>query len=222
MANNIKLEKISISLGQRLNDGFTSAGVAIAGNTDGIVLTAAQRMDYINKAMFQLVNEVWIKANERDWKNAKQIFAGVFPELVVTRSVTTGAGGSATASAYAIITPNLDYFQLLEATVAGIQAEFMPSHLYLTVKSGRTLQVKGTSTIPMVVEIGGTIYFLPDDAAFQTKTAILTFLRQPLDKTTGNFLAMSDASTEDSPFLNSWNSKIAEISEQLFRIDAKE
>lgn len=217
MANNPRIEKISIEFGQRINDGFTSAGVVIAGNTDGIILTAAQRMNYINKAMFKLVNEVWIKANERDWKNAKQIFAGLFPELVVTRPVTTTAD-----STYVIAAPNLDYFLLLEATVDGIQAEYMPSSLYLTVKNGRTIQAKGTTAIPMVVEIGRTIYFLPNNAAFQTKSTQLTFLRQPLDKTTGNFLSVSDASTEDSPFYDTWNSQIASVAEQLFRIDAKE
>lgn len=215
--NNPKLEKISLELGARINDAFTSAGAAIAGNTDGIVLTAAQRMAYINKAMFKLVNDVWQKANESDYKHAKEIFAAMFPELIVYREVSTTA-----ASKYVIATPNLDYFQLMEAVVNSIQAECMPSHLYQTVKSGRTPQIRGSSTIPMVVEIEKTITFLPDNAAFQTKTATLTFLRQPLDKTTGSFLSMDATATEDSPFLDQWNTKIAEIAEQLYRYDAKE
>ncbi len=217
MASNVRLEKISIELAKRINDAFTSAGADVAGNTDGIVLTAAQRMSYINKAMFKLVNDVWQKANERDYKHAKEIFAAFFPELVVYREVTTTS-----ASKYVIATPNLDYFQLMEAVVNSIQAEFMPSHLYQTVKSGRTPQIRGSSSIPMVVEIEKTIYFLPDNAAFQTKTATLTFIRQPLDKTSGSFLSMDSAVTEDSPFLDQWNTQFAEISEQLYRYDAKE
>ncbi len=215
--NNPRLEKISIELAKRINDAFTSAGADVAGNTDGIVLTAVQRMSYINKAMFKLVNDVWQKANERDYKHAKEIFAALFPELIVYREVSTTA-----TSKYVIATPNLDYFQLMEAVVNSIQAEFMPSHLYQTVKSGRTPQIRGSSSIPMVVEIEKTIYFLPDNAAFQSKTATLTFLRQPLDKTTGNFLSMDSATTEDSPFLDQWNTVLASLAEQLYRYDAKE
>lgn len=224
MANNAKLERISVALARKLNDAATSAGVVITtGDQDGVILSANQRMDYINRAMFKLVGDVWEMANQRDWKNAKQIFAGVFPELVVTRNVTTtSAGGPGLASAYYIATPNLDYFQLLEAVVDGMQAEMAPSYLYLKVKSGRTPQIKGSSTIPMVVEIDKCISFLPDGVAFQNKTANLTFLRQPLDKTSGNFLAMNSSTTEDSPFLDQWNEKITNIAEQLFRIDAKE
>lgn len=222
MANNTKLALISVSLAQKLNDAFDkTTGAAIAGDGDGNVLSAVQRMAYINRAMHKLVGNVWDMANQKDYKNAKQIFAGIFPELVVARTVTTTS-----ASLYVIATPNLDYFQLLEATVDSMQAELMPSHLYLTVKSGRTIQIKGSATIPMVVEIGGSIYFLPDNAAFQSKSAVLTFLRTPLNNgttgTAGIFLTMNNSTSEDSPFLNSWNDKIVEIAEQLFRADAKE
>ena len=224
MANNTKLERISVSLAKRLNDAFTSAGVAITtGDQDGIVLSALQRMEFINKAMFKLFNDVWAMANEKDPKNAKQIFSGIFPELVVTRSSIS----TTPASLYVIATPNLDYFQLLEATIESLQAELMPSYLYLTVKSGRTIQARGSATIPVVVENSGTIYFLPDNAAFQSKaTVVLTFIRQPLDKTQGCFLSMTagttGGNTEDSPFGNQWNDKIVNFAEQLFRQDAKE
>ncbi|MHB8842356.1 MAG: hypothetical protein ACYC56_11335 [Candidatus Aquicultor sp.] len=214
--NNPKLEKISIDLAGRMNDKYTSADVLVAGDTDGTIYTAADRLRYINRAMFKLFNDVWQKTSGN-----KQMFAGVFPELVQMRTITTSS-----ASAYPIATPNLDYFQLLEAVVDGKQAEIMPSHLYLTVKSGRTLQVKGSTSIPVVTEINGTIYFLPNDAAFQAKSADITFIRQPLDKTQGIYLSMTNGSsggnTEDSPFLDQWNSKIAEIAEQLCRYDAKE
>ncbi len=228
MANNTKLERISVELAGRLNDKVTAGGVVITtGDQDGVILSAAQRMLFINRAMFKLFNEVWMGANQKDSKNAKQIFVGVFPELVVTRDLTTLSA----TSTYDIATPNLDYFQLLEATInpagaSAMQAEFLPSYLYLTAKYGRTTQIKGTTSIPMIVEANGTIYFLPDDVAFQSKPAKLTFIRQPLDKTQGCFLSMTNGSsggnTEDSPFGNQWNTAIVDRAEILFRMDAKE
>jgi len=217
MANNPKLERISVELAKIMNDAVTSADVAITtGDQNGVVYSALARMMAINKAMFKLFNDVWSKSGGN-----KQMFAGVFPELVVLRAITTTA-----SSTYVIATPNLDYFQLLDAVVNSIQAEPMPSHLYLTVKSGRTIQAKGSATIPMVVEIGGTIYILPDNAAFQSKASEITFIRQPLDKTQGCFLSMTNGSTggntEDSPFLDQWNSTIAKYAENILRYEAKE
>lgn len=229
MANNTKLERISIELARRLNDAYTAEGTEITtGDMNGKVVSAAARMAYINKAMFKLFNDVWMLANNTDPKNAKQIFAGIFPELVVTRTGTTDPN-----SVFAIATPNADYFQLLEATINSsgttvVQAELIPSHLYLTAKSGRTIQAKGTALIPVVVEIGGSIYFLPAGTELASRAIVLTFIKQPLQpettgsKVAGTFLTMDASTSDDSPFGNQWNSKLAEIAEQLFRIDAKE
>ncbi len=217
MANNIKLERISVEFAKRINDAFTSAGVAITtGDQDGVVLAASARMAYINKAMLKLFNDVWMSV-----QGDRQKFAQIFPELISARTVTTTSG-----SAYIIATPNLDFFQMIEATVAGIQASVLPSYFYQTVKSGKTPQFKGDASNPMAVEINGTIYFLPDVSAFQTKSAVITILRLPINGGTtgtgGIFLTMDASTSEDSPFLNTWNTKIVDIAEQLFRQDAKE
>ncbi len=211
MANNIKLERISIELAKRLNDAFTSADIAVAGDTDGKVISAAQRMVYINKAMLKMFNDFWIQV-----KGEKRVFAQIFPELVVTRNVMT-----TNESTYVITNPNFDYFQLIEAMVDGKLASVMPSSYYLTVKSNKIPQISDSSVNPVCIETGRTIHFLPDAAAYQIKSAYLTFIRLPIIGTTGGFLLM-DSSTEDSPFLDIWNTQIAAIAEQLFRIDAKE
>lgn len=233
MANNPRLSKISVELAMRMNDAKTLADAAITtGDQDGTVYTAAARMMAINKAMFKLVDDVWMMANQQDYKNAKIIFAGVFPELVVKRDVATGVStGQPNASEYSIITPNLDYFQLLEAAVNNgsnvVQAELLPSYLYQTIKWGRTIQIKGTLSIPTASEIGGVIYlFESGGTGFPNRVLYLTFLRQPLDKTQGCFLSMTNGSsggnTEDSPFLDQHNSKIAELAENILRYEGKE
>lgn len=216
MANNVKLNRISQEFGQRINDGFNSTGVPIAGDTDGIILTASQRMNYINKAMLKLFNDFWVQV-----QGEKKIFAQIFPELVQVRTVLTSS-----TSSYIVSTPNLDYFQLIEATINGTQAAVLPSHLYQTVKSGNTPQIKGDTNNPVCIEIGRTIYFLPDGSAFRGQQAIFTILRLPINGGAigagGSFLAMDAAISEDSPFYDQWNTTIAEYAEKLFRIDAKE
>lgn len=218
MANNAKLEKISVELAKRLNDAFDANGSEItAGDVSGKVVTASTRMAYINKAMFKLFNDVWVGV-----KGDKRKFAEILPELIVNREVTVGAGGSPTPSAYVIANPNFDFFQLIEASIISIQAAVLPSSYYQSVKYGKIVQMQGDATNPVCIEVAKTIYFLPDGTAFQGKGASLTFIRMPINGVNGYFLAMDSSSTEDSPFLDHWNSRIAELAEELFRIDAKE
>ena len=224
MANNVKLARISVELAQRINDGFTSAGVAVAGDTDGKVLTALQRMNFINKAMFKLFNDAWLSV-----KGDKKAFAQLFPELVVYASLGTTDDGI-----IEVASPIEDYFQLMAAAIkvdslVFTQAAVLPSSSFQDVRDGSVLQARGSIYYPICIEIGRVIYFLPADTdEFTQRDVGITYLKIPVQpettgsKVAGSFLTMSDATSDDSPFSNHWNSKIAEIAEQLFRTDAKE
>lgn len=208
MANNPKLEKISIEFSRRINDAVT------AGNADGDVLTAVDRMSYINKAMLKMVDDVWLGVN-----GDKKDFARLLPELIKARTITVGNG------LYVITSPNLDFFQLSEAVInngtSTVQASVISSAYYETVLNGKIPQLKGDADNPMVIESGGIITFAPLTSFAGTKNAVITIIKLPINGYDGSFLQMATGvNLEDSPFYNSRNSQIAENAAILYKQDA--
>jgi len=165
-----KFDRISIELSQRINDAVASAA------TDGTV-SANARTAYINKAMFKLINDMWLAV-----KGDKKLFAQIFPELVVTRDI------SFSTATYTIASPNLDFYALLEClfTSANLLSVVRNSHEYLLIKSGKIEQLTPSATKPYVVEASRTIYALPT-TTFASAAATISFIKQPLITTSGAF-----------------------------------
>jgi len=211
MANQPKLERISIELSRRIKDPVNN------GNADGDRISSIDRMMYINKALLKIVDDVWMSV-----KGDKKAFCNLFPELVVPRDITTLT--SPATGTYKIVTPNLDFFQLMEATINNgssvVSADVRPSYYYQNVLNGRIPQLKGNANSPIVVEIQGTITFAPV-ASFSGKAAHLTIIRLPINGYDGSFLQMVQSGTlEDSPFNDARNSTIAARAEQFYREEA--
>ena len=203
-----KLSLISIELSQRINDAVST------GDADGTILTSDARMSYINKAMLKMVNDVWEAV-----KGDKKLFLMLLPELARLRTITTASN-----STYTVATPNLDFFQLLEATINNgtsvVQGSVIPSCYYQTVLNGKLPQLLGDVNNPMILEAGGLITFAPV-ASFGGKTATLTIIKMPINGYDGSFLQITQGTNlEDSPFDSSKNSKLADIAQQLYNIDA--
>jgi hypothetical protein len=201
---------LSLWFARKINDSLTSANVEFtAGTEDGKVLSALQRMSYINEALFTLCG-TWWKMLQGD----KRAYAKVFPELVRTASVSMDAN-----SKYTLANPNLDYDNLLEGTITDgstiYYAEIASKEHYQALTYG-ALQTRATATQPKMIEMNGIIYALPA-ATFLSKAATLTILTQPLNPTDGSYL--TQGGTYDSPFRDKWNDEIIKICVDLFKID---
>jgi len=200
-----KFDRISVEFAQRISDPVTTA--ATAGN----VLTADQRTSYVNKALHKLVNDV-----KTGLQGNLERFADIFPELVDNRVITLTAG-----SIYVLANPNLDFLGLIALTFTtnSVPAEILPASRYGVVAGAKIPQMAGTAAKPIIIELNKTLYAFPA-ASFVSAGATITIIKQPLNPTDGSFL--TQGGTYDSPFYDTWNSKIAEIAEQLWRIDAGE
>lgn len=208
MALNQKLSAISIELSRRINDPVT------VGDANGTILSSDDRMAYINKAMLKMVDDVWQAV-----KGDKKLFLVLLPELARLRNIITQAGGI-----YQMATPNLDFFQLVEATITNgtsiVQGSIIPSAYSQTVLNGKIPQLLGDVNNPMIVESGGLITFAPT-GSFGLKAATLTIIKSPINGFGGSFLQITQATNlEDSPFYPERNSKIAEIAQDLYNVDA--
>jgi len=198
-----KINIISLSFARQINDSKTSANAEFtAGTENGKVLSALQRMEFINKAMFELINIYW-KESGMDVK----LLARMFPELVALRTGTTSSVG-----VYTIANPNLDFFQLIEVVADGKYAGVAPKHLYHASVSGAE-QFRATADNPKAFEFGGAIYLLPA-ASFNTKGLSFTMIKQPLNPTTGAWL--TQGGDYDSPFYDTWNQDIVQIAKKIF------
>lgn len=210
------INTISLNFAQRINDSRTSAGVEFtAGTENGVVLTALQRMTYINEAMLELIRNSWEELSRVTGReeHLKEKFCELFPELVDNRTITFAGG------AYTIANPNLDFFELLGARITpdNICAVVGSKHLFQIYKTGKIPQKAGSATEPLVVEISKQLIVFP--SAFNASAAEITILKLPVNPTDGSYL--TQGGSYDSPFYQIWNTKIAQIAEQLYLSDIK-
>lgn len=194
-------DAINVELSRRIGDPVATAGTA------GKVLTSAERDAYVNKAMQKLVADVLLGLNGNN-----EAFIEIFPELVVPRTFTTTAGGT-----YVIAgSSNADFFKLIDGFLSTVYIKVLPKHLYNIVKLGiNDLYVPSASNL-FAFELAGTLYFLPA-SSFNAQSVTMNFIKRPVH-TDGSFYSAGD-SGGDIPFYPHWNSKIAEIAEELVRID---
>lgn len=209
-----KLDNISLHFSRRINDSKTSANVEFTtGQEDGKTLSALQRMEYINEAMFKLMGMIW-KVIQGD----KAKFVQIFPELVRDMNITLSSGG--TEAKYQIANPNLDFWHLLEGVLiidasTKRYAEIAPKHLFQAITYG-AIQFRATDEFPKVIEMEREINAFPV-ATYSGKSAIFTIITQPLNPTNGAFL--TQAGSYDSPFYDNWNDQIIDLAVELFHRD---
>ena len=199
-----KHDLINVELSRRINDAVVEAA------TNGNILSSSDRVAYVNKAMMKYINDAWLQVGGN--VNA---FIQIFPELVAIRTVAL----TSPSATYTIANPNLDFFTLVSGlTATGKKyVAAAPKDRLQIFQSGSLPTYAPTADYPQMVEIGGVVYVFPTTI---TENINLAFIKLPLNPTTGAFL--TQGGSYDSPFYDLHNSKIAEIAEQLYRIDAQE
>lgn len=192
------LQEFSERIGNRLDSAFTPGGGAFP---DGNLLDAVDAIAIVNKALLKYHNDTWMMV-----KGDKDAFIKIFPELIKPSTQLTF-----TAGVHTIANPHLNFF----ACVSGYQTTSIPfrmekeSNLYL-LRTGSYPRHAPTAAKPMIVPLASQIYVFP----VSITTGYIYYIAQPLDHTTGGFLAQHGA--VDSPFYNTRNTTIAAIAEELY------
>ena len=209
-----KFDKIIAEFGRRINMPVTLDPANGATFTVTGILSEADYVAYINKAMFKIMGEAW-KGLAGDAKK----FAQLFPELYRTADVTITAGS------YTIAASNLDFYYLIDgfATISNVTyyLQVLNATLYPTVKSGVNSRFIATLAYPKAFLIGNAIKVEPA-SSYANQPVTIGFIKAPLMPATGAFITRNNPEVIDSPFLDIWNSQIAETAEQLYRIDTQE
>ena len=206
-----KFTRICLGFMKRINDEVSVDvnGLLVGGN---IIQTKAAIESLANKGMLEFFRHYWSNIS----KGNADILAALMPEMVVyspDRQVISLA-----ASKYSIASPFLDFYYLMGAEVNSIDASIQPPGLLSTIKSGSAVdQVKGDLNNPVVVPTGRVIRAFPE-ASFPTSALTLTFIKQPVEPTTGALLTQGNGAS-DSPFADFWENEIIGFCEQAFLND---
>lgn len=202
-----KMDRILTEFMSRIGDPVTISGAM--GN--GKIITADKAIDFVNRAMFKLLNDT---AATLGFSEAE--LCRVFPELITTATITTSSGGT-----YTIAANNLDFWLLIDGTYSSntILIQKQNQSLYNMFLTGRNTRAAATAAYPVVFHMNTVLNFMPA-ATFNAISVNITYIKQPLNPTSGAFLTQNGS--YDSPFSNLWNSKLAEIAQQLFLIEAQE
>lgn len=202
-------DRIDIEISRRIGDTVANAA------NDGTVLTATERNAYTNKALFKLFNIKWQEAVKITGKfeRPSKYFIREIPELVERSSLLTLTAGN-----YLIASPHFDFFTIIDAETDDEKfITVWDTDLYEIARTQRHRHYIATAEKPSVIQLDKLLAFFPLSSTFGF---YMTYIKMPLEPTTGNFLTQNGAT--DSPFLPHWNSIIAEIGEQLFRTDSQE
>lgn len=181
---------------------------------DGSILTAAQAVSYVNRAMLQYIDDI-----SKAVRNDTKLIIQLFPELVVTpTAITTNSSGQYSISSTSI----RDFWMLIDATYSNsgtlTYIQRQPEHLYNTYLTGRLSNYSSTAASPNCFQLGSTLVFLPA-ATFNAVSVNVSYLKLPLNPTTGDFLTQNG--TYDCPLYDLHNSNIAEIAEKLYLIESQ-
>lgn len=206
-----KFDLVNTSLATRIGDPVASA------STNGTVLTAAERNTYVNRAANKLFSDAWYSTGGNG-----EVFLGIFPELFSERTVACSIISD--NCYYTIASPNKDIYKI-EKAIGGSSGKYIqvfPVTMFAVLKSEVHPHYVFTSDNPALIHKDEKIYIFPGDivASPSTYSVDLQCIVMPVDPTTGLYLAQGGS--YDLPFDYSWLNKLAEIAEQLYRIDAQE
>ncbi len=208
-----KFDRISVEFSRRVADPVAAAA------TNGTVLSADARTTYVNKALHKLFNDVWglVQADV-------QKFLNMFPELAKHASATFNTTGQIIMgnnhTYWDKASPHMDLYKLITVvdTTNSLLVKLQKETLYGRILNDELPQFTGSATNPIGVLIGDRLSVFN---ASQTALALLiTYIQLPNNPTDGSFLTQNGS--YDSPYSDHWNSKIAMIAEQMFKIDTQQ
>jgi len=184
---------------------------------DGNTLPASDTVTYVNRALFRFEEDAWVQSQGNKWN-----FVKVFPEMIVEASasfVIGGYGGSTNGTNYTIASPYLDFLSILDSTTGSQYIKVQEPQLLSVIDTGINTQYTATSINMFLIVDGRTLYLYPSLGGSGYTGVKFRYVKSPLVPTTGTPIIQNGSI--DSPFYEIHTTKIAEIAEQLYRIDAQ-
>lgn len=194
-----KFDRMSVEFSKRIHDPVAAAA------TDGTTVPAAVRHLFLNQALQEFFGSMW-----REVRGNKEQFGEIFPELIDERN------NSFTAAKYTIISPNLDFFELVELKIGSYWATIRRATQKYLIDTGAVEQMAGDSTHPVAIYAFGAIYIYPT-VTFGTSGFYMNIIKKPVDPTTGGYL--TQGGSYDSPFDAIHEETIVNIAKQMFDED---
>jgi len=212
-----KIDAIITEFGRRIAMQVTITAGALADYDT--IMTKEVYMSYVNRAMLKLFNDIWVSVGGDKGK-----FMQIFPELFKTASTIS-------CSSYTVImgtptltwtkaTPYLDIFIITDVIniTDSKKVKMQEQLMYTQIIAKAYPQYTPSTTNQLGVYAQNKLTLFCDSAV--TKSCLLIYIALPIDPATGSSLTQNG--TYDSPFSEQWNGKIAEIAEQLFKIDSQQ
>jgi len=208
-----KFDRILQEFHLRIGDPISILnGIATASK----ILTVSESCGYVNKAMFSFFETNWDSVG-----GDKQKFIEIFPELlVVTSSITTSTTtySATTIQQYTASNPNLDIYRHYGVTTGSQYIRIWPKQYVDVAITQKNTHFNVVPPDKAAVEIGTRLLFFPTGSTEMPGMG-LTYIRQPLDNTTGALLQQNG--NVDSPFDTRWTTKLAEIAASIYTQDAQ-
>lgn len=196
-----KFDRILVEFSKQVKDRLVSAFTPGGGAyPEGTILTAALAINFVNRGLlkyFEMMNQAAEGSIEK--------FANLCPELIsdkTTVAFTTGI--------HTIVNPNLNFYNFVGGVAGTAQIIRKSPELLDLFLAGKFPLYPPSTDKPYLIQLNTKLYIFPTSIT----TADIIFIKQPLDKTTGGFIAQNGS--EDSPFYDFRNSTIAEIAAEIY------
>lgn len=215
-----KLDRIITEFGRRIGAPPVWGGTYGTVLQDRYDLSSTEYVAYVNKALMKFFQTKW----EESGKD-KQTFINTFPELMSTRTLVFSSSGT---NKYIFNLTGLgsmmrNFFAVLNAYDAAIVPpafiEALDTSWYFTIEYGLNTIYTPTTRHPFIIATADYLHVYPPLEVGSTRNLQVNYIAQPL-ASDGTFYTQNG--TTDSPFDDIWNSQIAEIAEQLFKIESQE
>lgn len=221
-----KLNRIITEFGRRIGAPPVwggSYGVVLQDRYD---LSSTEYVAYVNKALMKFFQTKWEELG-RD----KQAFINAFPEMMTTKTLVFSTSGTNKYiyNLTGIASTMRNFFVVLNAydrdptalppvaTPAFIEA--LDTSWYFTIEYGLNTIYTPTTKHPFIIATSDYLHVYPPLGVGGTRNIQVNYIAMPL-AADGTFYTQNG--TTDSPFDDIWNSQIAEIAEQLFKIESQE
>ena len=203
-----RIDHIASEFLKRIPDEFKKSFTPGTGKMpDGYVLTAEQTEDYVNRAMLKLFNMIWNNTGGKI-----DLFIRILPEMVKFSDELQLTNGN-----YTIKNPYLNFKQIIGA-VKSTDNSFIKvwfTSKYTIALSGNYAQYTATESKPAIIQVNDLLAVFPQDSSFKIK---IHYVAVPVNPNTG--LQLKQNGDYDSPFKDDWNTRIADIAEELYLKDS--
>jgi len=202
-----KFDRIAKEFMSRIGDNFETEFIIGAAMPEGEILSAADISAYVNKSLLDFFNQLWMSLELKEFiKKVPELVEPLTGELDVTTGVLS------------IPTGRKNFYKLIGAvTSSDVFITIEEADEYSLYKSSYLSDYEATADEPVCIQLGlDKIEFFPSSIL----KAKLIYIKLPLSPTDGSFLIQNGSN--DSPFADHWNSKIAEIAERFYKIDRQQ